>query len=70
MIEEKWVVVAVDPREEGREARSRDLPSKEAVLSLVRDWRYHGHDVLRIEGPNGVVIDKNQIVSWLAANPG
>ena len=28
---EKWVVVAVDPREEGREARSSDFPSKEIV---------------------------------------
>ena len=67
---EKWVVVAVDPREEGREARSSDFPSKEIALSLARDWQRQRHDVLRIEGPNGVVVDKHQIASWLAANPG
>jgi hypothetical protein len=41
------------------------LPSKDiAVSSLARDWARQGHDVLRIEGPNGAVIDKQQIVSW------
>jgi hypothetical protein len=64
MIEEKWVVVALDPRREGGEAKSRDLPSKEIAFSLARDWARQGHDVLRIEGPNGTVIDKQQIVSW------
>ena len=65
----KWVVVAVDPREEGREARSSDFP-REIAPFLARDWLRQRHDVLRIDGPNGVVIDKHQIASWLAANPG
>ena len=70
MIEEKWLVVPVDPRHQGGEAKSRDLPNKEIALSLARDWMRQGHDVLRIEGPNGVVIDKQQMVSWAAASPG
>ena len=68
MIEERWVVVAEDPRH-GGEAKSSDLPSREAALSLARDWRRHGHDVLRIEGPNGLVIDRQRIANWAAASP-
>jgi hypothetical protein len=51
VIEEKWLVVAVDPRHEGGVSKSRDLPSKEIALSLARDWMRQGHDVIRIEGP-------------------
>jgi hypothetical protein len=69
MIEEKWAVVAVDPLHEGGESKSRDLPSKEIALGLARDWIRWSHDVMRIEGPKGAVIDKRQIVSWAAANP-
>jgi hypothetical protein len=58
MIEERWVVVAVNPRNEDGEAKSRDLPSNEIALGLARDWLRQGHDVLKIEGPNGTVIDK------------
>jgi hypothetical protein len=28
-----------------------------------------GHDVIHIEGPNGAVIDKQQMVSWAATEP-
>jgi hypothetical protein len=70
MIEERWVVVAVDPRHEGGEAKSRDFQSTEIALSVARDWLRQGHDVIRIEGPNGVVIDKQQIVSRAAGSQG
>ena len=33
-----------------------------SCLSLARDWLRQGHDVLRIEGPNGAAIDKHQIL--------
>ena len=56
----------VDPRHQSGDAKSRDLPNKEIALSLAREWM---RDVLKIEGPNGVVIDSQQILSWVAASP-
>jgi hypothetical protein len=64
-----WVVVCRD-LEHGGEAKSRAQPSGEAAYSLARYTSRQRHDVLRIEGPNGVVIDKQQIASWLAADLG
>ena len=37
---------------------SRDLTNKKIALSLARDSMRQGHDVIRIEGRNGAVIDK------------
>jgi hypothetical protein len=58
MIEEKWV-----PRREGREAKSRELPSKEIALFPRARLDAATPRRAQIEGPNGLVIDKQQIVS-------
>ena len=63
-----WFVFSRDPLLDGRVVRSRALPSEKAALSAVRDLRRQYHEVIRIEGPEGV-IEKEAIEIWLAANP-
>jgi hypothetical protein len=70
VIEERWVVVAIEPRKEGGEVGSRDLPNEVAALSLARDLMRQGTAVIRIQGPNGEVVGKEQLVNWVAGNPG
>jgi hypothetical protein len=62
-----WFVFSRDPLH-GRDAKSRALPSEKAALTHVRDLRRQHHEVIRIEGPDGV-IEKEAIEIWLAANP-
>jgi hypothetical protein len=63
-----WFVFSRDPLLDGRVTRSRALPSEQGALTRVRDFRRQHHEVIKIEGPGGV-IEKEAIEIWLAAGP-
>ena len=67
-MEEEWNVIYVD-RISNREITSRTLDSREAALLHAGDLNREHHDVLRITGPNGAVIDRAQIFDWIEKNP-
>jgi hypothetical protein len=58
-----WVVVYDDAFQGWTTASS-----KESALSLARDRRRQGHEAHRIEGPNGRVINKEEIERWMATH--
>ena len=67
MSEEKWFVITwIDG---GNEARSHACPTKAAALSLARDRKRQHADVVRIEGPNDVVIRRAEIEQWIKDHP-
>jgi hypothetical protein len=53
-----WYEVSLAPN--GREGRSRH-PSEGAALTYARSLERQHHVIVRIEGPNGRVIDKREI---------
>ena len=62
-----WVVVYDDAFQGWTNARVT-ASSKESALSLARDRRRQGHEAHRIEGPNGRVINKEEIERWMATH--
>ena len=64
-----WVVVYGNPIREGQDRRAPEAPAREAALSRARSLVLAGHKVHRIEGPQGEVINKDEIERWMAANP-
>jgi hypothetical protein len=62
-----WYVFSLDA--DGRDAQSRAQPTEDAALTHARDLKRQKHVVNRIEGPNGKVLDKNEIERRLASNP-
>jgi hypothetical protein len=59
-----WVIIYQDG------SRSRAQPSREVALSLAVDHTLRQHmEVARIEGPNGEVIDREEIDRWGKDNP-
>jgi hypothetical protein len=66
-MEDKWNVIYVD-RISNREMTSRTLDSREAALLHAGDLNRERHDVLRITGPNAIVIDRAQIFDWIEKN--
>ena len=66
-MEEQWNVIYVD-RISGRELTSRTLDSREAALLHASDLNREHHEVLRITGPDRVVISRASIFDWIAKN--
>lgn len=62
-----WVVVYRDVH--GRGSVSPALPTRETALIRARDLKRQHHVVGKIEGPDGEVVDKQEIERWVAANP-
>jgi hypothetical protein len=59
-----WVIIYQDG------SRSRTQPSREAALSLAVDHALRQHrEAARIEGPDGEVIDREEIDRWGKDNP-
>jgi hypothetical protein len=62
-----WVLVYDDAFQGWTNARV-PAPSKESALFLARDRQHQGHEAHRIEGPNGLVINKEEIERWMATH--
>ncbi len=63
-----WVVFLRSTRTGGL-AQAPTSTSKENALSFARSLKRQGSEVVKIEGPNGEVLDKEEIERWIAANP-
>ena len=63
-----WVVVTRNLLPEGQDRRAPEVLTKEAALLRARSYVRAGHEVLRIEGPKGDMIGKEEIERWIAAN--
>jgi hypothetical protein len=44
-------------------------PTKKAAFTYARALMRDGHEVIKIIGPNDQVIEREEIVRWLEANP-
>jgi hypothetical protein len=66
-MDEQWNVIYVD-RISGRELTSRTLDSKEAAFLHASDLNRNHDEVLRMTGPDGVVIDRASIFGWIEKN--
>jgi hypothetical protein len=66
-MEERWNVIYVD-RISDRELTSRTLDSKEAAFLRASELNRNHDEVLRITGPDGVVIDRASIFEWIEKN--
>ncbi len=64
-----WTVVYRNPIPGGPAMMGPEAQTKEAALSRARSFKHAGHEVHRIEGPEGEVISKEEIERWIAANP-
>ncbi len=64
-----WVVVYRSITRGSDNTRAPASPSKETALIHARALKRQGHEVTEIEGPNGQVIGKEEIMRWVAANP-
>lgn len=64
-----WIVVYQNPIPGGRLLVGPEAQTKEAALCRARSYAHAGHEILRIEGPEGEVIPKGEIERWIAANP-
>lgn len=52
-----------------RDVASASSLTEEAILIQAGRLNRHGHEVHRIEGPDGQVIGKKEIEQWMAARP-
>ncbi len=64
-----WIVVYRNPLPGGPAKMGPEVQTKEAALSRARSYEHAGHEVHRIEGPEGEVITKEEIERWIVANP-
>ena len=67
-----WVVVYRSVTRGGDNAQpstSASSPTKEGAFIQARALRRAGHEVIKIEGPNKQVIEKEEIMRWVEANP-
>lgn len=64
-----WIVVYRSITRGIADTNAPASPTREAALVHARAVRRQGHEVLRIEGPEGQVIGKGEIERWRAANP-
>lgn len=44
------------------------IPSREEALRRAKDLRRQRAELYRIEGPDGSVLPKNEIMNWVSAN--
>ena len=48
---------------------TQSIPSREAALSHARTlWREHRAEIYRIEGPDGALLPKEEIMRWMCEN--
>ena len=52
-----------------RDRTSRSIPSREAALKQARDLYFRQHaELYRIEGPNGRILPKDEVMRWVSSN--
>jgi hypothetical protein len=62
-----WRVLYRDQLDQDRTSQS--IPSKEAALKQASDlYRRQRAELYGIEGPNGQVLPKGEIMRWMSAN--
>jgi hypothetical protein len=64
-----WVVVYRSITRHSDNTRAPTSTSKEAALIHARALIRQGHEMIEVEGPNGQVIGKEEIVRWVRAHP-
>lgn len=64
-----WLVVYRNPVPGGSPLVGPEAKTKECAFSRARSYEHAGHEVHRIEGPEGEVITRGEIERWIAANP-
>ncbi len=64
-----WIVIYRNPIPGGEALAGPETQTKETALFRARSYEHAGHQVHRIEGPEGEVISKEEIERWIAANP-
>jgi hypothetical protein len=65
-----WTLITHDPARGSDNVRAPTSPTKEGAFSLARARVRQFHEIIRIEGPNGEVIGKEEILRWLKDHPG
>ncbi len=64
-----WKVLYRDDLDYDR--TSRTSPSEEAALERARQLYFQRRaEIYRIEGPNGLILPKEEIMRWMSANKG
>jgi hypothetical protein len=63
-----WTVVYRNPIPGGPAKRGPQAETKDAALCRARSYEHAGHEVQRIDGPEGEVIGKEDIERWIAAH--
>jgi hypothetical protein len=62
-----WKVLYRDDLD--RDRMSRSIPSREAALRQARDLYFRKHaELYRIEGPNGRILPKDEVMRWVSSN--
>jgi len=62
-----WRILYRDQLDQDRTSQS--IPSKEAALKQASDlYRRQRAELYGIEGPNGQVLPKGEIMRWMSAN--
>jgi hypothetical protein len=64
-----WTVVYQNPLPGGPAKMAPAAQTKESALSRARSHQEAGHEIYRIEGPEGQVISKEEIERWIVAHP-
>jgi len=64
-----WKVLYRDDLD--RDRTSRSSPSEEVALERARQlYLKERAEIYKIEGPNGLILPKEQIMRWMSANKG
>jgi hypothetical protein len=62
-----WKVLYRDDLD--RDRTSRSISSREAALEQARDLYFRQHaELYRIEGPNGRIVPKDEVMRWVSSN--
>jgi len=62
-----WKVIYRDDLD--RDRTSRSTPSEEAALErAMLLYRLERAEIYRIEGPDGLILPKEQVMRWMSAN--
>jgi hypothetical protein len=62
-----WKVLYRDDLDQDRTSRSS--PSEQAALDRARQLYFDERaEIYRIEGPNGMILRKEEIMRWISAN--
>jgi hypothetical protein len=64
-----WTLIVHDPARGRDDVRAPTSPTKEGAFSLARARVRQFYEIIRIEGPNGEVIGKEEIMRWVKDHP-